>query len=112
MNSEKKPFDNKLVRQALNMAVDKQSILNSVYQGAGQAAKNPIPPTMWSYNNKVKDYAFDISKAKALLAKAGYPNDLEIDLWYLPVSRPYNPDGKRMAELIQSDWAKIGVKAN
>ena len=111
LNVEKKPLDNKLVRQALNMAVDKQSILSSVYQGAGQAAKNPIPPTMWSYNNKVKDYAFDISKAKALLAKAGYPNGLEVDLWYLPVSRPYNPDGKRMAELIQSDWAKIGVKA-
>lgn len=109
-NTEKKPFDNKLVRQALNMAVDKQSILKSVYQGAGQPAKNPIPPTMWSYNDKVKDYAFDITKAKELLAKAGYPNGLEVEMWYLPVTRPYNPDGKRMAELIQADWAKIGVK--
>jgi len=110
-NVEKKPFDNKLVRQALNMAVDKQAILKSVYQGAGQAAKNPIPPTMWSYNDKVKDYSYDPVKAKALLAKGGYPNGVEVDLWYLPVTRPYNPDGKRMAELIQSDWAKIGVKA-
>jgi dipeptide transport system substrate-binding protein len=109
-NVEKKPFDNKLVRQALNMAIDKQSILKSVYQGAGQVAKNPIPPTMWSYNDKIKDYPLDLVKAKALLAKAGYPNGLEIDLWWLPVSRPYNPDGKRMAELIQADWAKIGVK--
>lgn len=111
LNVEKKPLDNKLVRQALNMAVDKKSILGSVYQGAGQAAVNPIPPTMWSYNKKIKDYAYDVEKAKALLAKAGYPNGLEVDLWYLPVSRPYNPDGKRMAELIQADWAKIGVKA-
>ncbi|WP_338849423.1 ABC transporter substrate-binding protein [Massilia sp. W12] len=109
-NTEKKPFDNKLVRQALNMAVDKQSILKAVYQGAGQAAKNPIPPTMWSYNDKVKDYPLDIAKAKELLAKAGYPNGLEVELWYLPVTRPHNPDGKRMAELIQADWAKIGVK--
>lgn len=111
LNVEKKPLDNKLVRQALNMAVDKKSILGSVYQGAGQAAINPIPPTMWSYNKKIKDHAYDVKNAKALLAKAGYPDGLEIDLWYLPVSRPYNPDGKRMAELIQSDWAKIGVKA-
>ncbi|CAN5888047.1 ABC transporter substrate-binding protein [soil metagenome] len=110
-NVEKKPFDNKLVRQALNMAVDKASILKSVYAGAGQMAKNPIPPTMWSYNDKIQDYPFNIAKAKELLSKAGYPNGVEIDLWYLPVSRPYNPDGKRMAELIQADWAKIGVKA-
>jgi dipeptide transport system substrate-binding protein len=110
-NVEKKPFDNKLVRQALNMAIDKESILKSVYQGQGQVAKNPIPPILWSYNNNVKDYPFDIAKAKELLAKAGYPNGFEVDLWYLPVTRPYNPDGKRMAELIQADWAKIGVKA-
>ena len=109
-NVEKKPFDNKLVRQALTMAVDKQSILKSVFQGAGQPAKNPLPPTMWGYNDKIKDYAYDPAKAKELLAKAGYPNGVEVELWYLPVTRPYNPDGKRMAELIQADWAKIGVK--
>jgi dipeptide transport system substrate-binding protein len=110
-NVEKKPFDNKLVRQALNMAVNKKGILDAVFQGAGQVAKNPIPPTLWSYNDKVTDYPYDPAKAKALLAQAGYPNGTEVELWYLPVTRPYNPDGKRMAELIQSDWEKIGVKA-
>lgn len=109
-NVEKKPFDSKLVRQALSMAVDKQTILKTVYQGAGQPAKNLIPPMLWSYNDKIKDYPYDPAKAKALMAKAGYPNGVDIDLWYLPVTRPYNPDGKRMAELIQADWAKIGVK--
>jgi dipeptide transport system substrate-binding protein len=111
-NVEKKPFDNKLVRQALNMAVDKKSILSAVFQGAGQPAKNPIPPTLWSYNNNVKEYPYDVAKAKEMLAKAGYPNGVEVELWYLPVTRPYNPDGKRMAELLQADWAKVGVKAN
>lgn len=109
-NVEKKPFDNKLVRQALNLAVDRASILKSVYAGTGQVAKNVIPPTMWSYNDKIKEYPYDVAQAKELLAKAGYANGLEVELWYLPVSRPYNPDGKRMAELIQADWAKIGVK--
>jgi dipeptide transport system substrate-binding protein len=90
--------------------VDKQAILKSVFQGAGQPAKNPMPPTMWGYNDKVKDYPYDVAKAKSLLTKAGYPNGVEVDLWYLPVTRPYNPDGKRMAELIQADWEKIGVK--
>ena len=109
-NVEKKPFDNKLVRQALNMAVNKKAILDSVFQGAGQPAKNPIPPTLWSYNDKGKEYPYDPAAAKALLAKAGFPNGTEVELWYLPVTRPYNPDGKRMAELIQADWEKIGVK--
>ena len=110
-NVEKKPFDNKLVRQALNMAVNKKGILDAVFQGAGAPAKNPIPPTLWSYNDKVSDYPYDPVKAKALLAQAGVPAGTEVDLWYLPVTRPYNPDGKRMAELIQSDWEKVGVKA-
>ncbi|MCX7172143.1 MAG: ABC transporter substrate-binding protein, partial [Proteobacteria bacterium] len=110
-NVEKKPFDSKLVRQALNMAVDKQNILKAVYQGAGQAAINPIPPTLWSYNKKIKDYPYDVVKARELMVKAGYPNGIEVDLWYLPVTRPYNPDGKRMAELLQADWARIGVRA-
>jgi dipeptide transport system substrate-binding protein len=110
-NVEKKPFDSKLVRQALNYATDKESILKAVYQGNGQVAKNPIPPILWGYNNSVQDYPYDPAKAKALLAQAGYANGFEVDLWYLPVTRPYNPDGKRMAELIQADWAKVGVKA-
>jgi len=110
-NTEKKPFDNKLVRQALNMATNKDAILKAVYQGQGQVAKNPIPPILWSYNNAVKDYAYDPAKAKELLTQAGYPNGFEVELWYLPVTRPYNPDGKRMAELVQADWDKIGVKA-
>ena len=109
-NVEKKPFDSKLVRQALSMAVDKQTILKTVYQGAGQLAKNLIPPMMWSYNDQIKDFPYDVAKAKALMVKAGYGNGVTIDLWYLPVSRPYNPDGKRMAVLIQADWEKIGVK--
>ncbi len=109
-NVEKKPFDSKLVRQALNLAVNKKAILDTVFQGAGQVAKNPIPPTLWSYNDKVVDYAYDPAKAKALLAQAGYAGGTPVELWYLPVTRPYNPDGKRMAELIQSDWEKVGVK--
>ncbi|HEY3566115.1 MAG TPA: ABC transporter substrate-binding protein [Casimicrobiaceae bacterium] len=109
-NVEKKPFDSKLVRQALNYATNKDAILKAVYQGNGQVAKNPIPPILWGYNNAVQEYPYDAAKAKQLLAQAGYPNGFEVDLWYLPVTRPYNPDGKRMAELIQADWEKIGVK--
>jgi dipeptide transport system substrate-binding protein len=109
-NTQKEPFGDKRVRQALNMAVNKQAIIDVVFQGAGKAAKNPIPPTIWSYNDAVKDYPYDPEKAKALLAEAGV-TDLKTNIWAMPVQRPYNPNAKRMAELIQADWAKVGVEA-
>lgn len=110
-NTKKKPFDNKKVRQALNLAINKQAIMDAVFQGSGKIAKNPIPPTIWSYNDKIKDYPYDPIKAKKLLAEAGFPNGFETDIWAMPVQRPYNPNARRMAEIIQADWAKIGVKA-
>ncbi|GKX52848.1 dipeptide ABC transporter periplasmic-binding protein DppA [Budvicia aquatica] len=111
-NMTKKPLDNQKVRQALSMAVNKKSIIDAVFQGAGQPAKNLIPPTMWSYNDEVQDYAYDPARAKELLKEAGLADGFTIDLWAMPVQRPYNPNARRMAEMIQSDWAAIGVKAN
>src|SRR5690606_32415217 len=108
-NTEKKPFDDKRVRQALNLAINKDAIIEAVYQGAGTKAKNPIPPTMWSYNDEVEDYPYDVERAKQLLAEAGYADGFETDLWAMPVQRPYNPNAARMAELVQADWAKVGV---
>jgi dipeptide transport system substrate-binding protein len=110
-NVEKKEFQDVRVRQALSMAMNKQAIMDAVFQGSGKIAKNPIPPTIWSYNDKIKDYAYDVAAAKKLLADAGYPNGFETDIWAMPVQRPYNPNARRMAEIIQADWAKVGVKA-
>ena len=110
-NVEKKPFDDVRVRKAINMAIDKKAIIDGVYLSTGVAAKNPIPPSMWSYNDAIKDDAFDPEGAKKLLAAAGLPNGFTTDLWAMPVQRPYNPNAKRIAELMQADLAKIGVKA-
>jgi dipeptide transport system substrate-binding protein len=110
-NTTKKPFDDKRVRKALNMAMNKKAIIDAVYLSTGIAAKNPIPPSMWSYNDDVKDDPYDPEAAKKLLAEAGYPNGFETDLWAMPVQRPYNPNARRIAELMQADLAKVGVKA-
>ena len=111
MNVEHKPFDNRDVRVAVNMAIDKKAILDAVYQGSGIPATNLIPPTMWSYNKSVEDYKYDPDAAKKLLAQAGYPNGFETTLWAMPVQRPYNPDARRIGEMMQADLAKIGVNA-
>ena len=110
-NAMKPPFDKKEVRQALSMAIDKASIIKNVYLGAGQPAKNLIPPTLWAYDDAVTDYAYDPEKAKAMLASAGVKGPIDVDLWYMPVQRPYNPDAKRIAEMMQSDLGKVGVNA-
>ena len=110
-NTMKKPFDDVRVRKAFNMAINKKAIIDAVYLSTGVAAKNPIPPTMWSYNDDVRDDPFDPVAAKKLLAEAGYPNGFDTDLWAMPVQRPYNPNARRIAELMQADLAKLGVKA-
>ncbi|HZS84785.1 MAG TPA: ABC transporter substrate-binding protein [Stellaceae bacterium] len=110
-NTTKKPFDDKRVRQAINMAINKKAIIDAVYLGTGVAAINPIPPIMWGYNKNVKDYPYDPEKAKKLLAEAGLANGFETDLWAMPVQRPYNPNARRIAELMQADLAKVGIKA-
>ena len=110
-NVQHPPLDKLEVRQALDMAVNKQAIIDAVYQGAGQLAVNAMPPTQWSYDDSIKDAAFDPDKARALLKAAGVPEGTEITLWAMPVQRPYNPNAKLMAEMLQADWAKIGIKA-
>ena len=110
-NTTKKPFDDVRVRKAINMAIDKAAIISAVYLGTAVAAVNPIPPSMWAYNKAIKDDAFNPAEAKKLLAAAGYPNGFVTDLWAMPVQRPYNPNAKRIAELMQADLAKIGVTA-
>ena len=110
MNAQKPPFDKVEVRKAIAMAIDRDAILKEVYQGAGQKAKNPIPPTMWSYDESTVDYPYDPAKAKEMLAAAGVTS-LATDLWWMPVQRPYNPNAKRMAEMMQADLAKVGITA-
>jgi dipeptide transport system substrate-binding protein len=110
-NTEKPPFDDVRVRRALNLAVNKDAIIDAVYLGGGTKAKNPIPPTMWSYNEAVEDYGYDPEAARALLAEAGLGNGFTTDLWAMPVKRPHNPNARRMAEMIQADWKAVGVDA-
>ncbi len=108
-NATQAPFDKPEVRKALNMAINKQAIVDGVFQGLASPAKNPIPPTMWSYNNAIEDDKYDPEAAKKMLADAGV-KDLSMKVWAMPVSRPYMVNARRAAELIQADFEKVGVK--
>lgn len=112
LNMDKPPFNDLRVRKAMNMAINKQAILDEVYGDTAVGAVSVIPPTMWSHNDQLQDEPFDPSQAKQLLAQAGYPNGFQTDLWAMSVDRAYNPDPQRMARMIQSDLARIGVRAD
>ncbi|MFJ7649924.1 ABC transporter substrate-binding protein [Lysinibacillus sp. NPDC097279] len=102
------PFDNVKVRQAVNYAIDKQALVDAFYEGLAQPAKNPMPPVIAGYNDDITGYAYDPEKAKALLKEAGYDGK-EIELWAMPVPRPYMPDGQKIAEAIQKNLADVGI---
>ncbi|HBR96900.1 MAG TPA: ABC transporter substrate-binding protein [Gammaproteobacteria bacterium] len=109
-NTQKPPFDQALVRQALSMAIDKPSLVEAVYRGKGTPANGPLPPAVWSYNATVADYAYDPQMARQHLESAGLGDGFKMQLWAMPVSRPYNPDANRMAKLLQTAWLAIGVE--
>jgi peptide/nickel transport system substrate-binding protein len=111
-NTLKPPFDNPKVRIALNHAVNKDALIAGLYNNLAVRAKNPLPPGYLGYNDSIQEYAYDVEKAKALLAEAGHPNGFEFDLWTMPVARPYMPDPQKAAEALQADFARVGVKAN
>jgi dipeptide transport system substrate-binding protein len=108
-NVTQPPFDKPEVRHALNAAIDRDALIKALFQEAGAIpADNLIPPTMWSWNKDVKADAYDPEAAKKVLADNGVTT---IDLWASDRVRPYNPNFARAAELIQADWAKVGVTA-
>jgi len=105
MNVRIKPFDNKKVRQAVNMAINKQRICKIINNRA-VPANQPLPPAMPGYDKNYKGYAFDAAKAKSLLAEAGFADGFTTEL-YANNTDP-NP---RIAQAIQRDLAEIGIKA-
>ncbi|PKI17178.1 ABC transporter substrate-binding protein [Colwellia sp. 12G3] len=109
-NTRKAPFDNKLVRQAISLAINKQAIIDTVYQGQAARAKSILPETSWAYDSDTPELGYDPIRAKSLLEVAGYAQGFTMDIWAMPVQRAYNPNAVTMAKLIQGDLKKIGVE--
>jgi peptide/nickel transport system substrate-binding protein len=103
-----KPLDDKRVRQAINYAIDRKRITDTVLLGLVSPMDLPWPPASPAYEaTKVNLYSFDLDKAKSLLADAGV-SDLELDFVYAPTLPEYGT----IAQILQSDLTKIGVKVN
>lgn len=111
MNGDRPPLDNPKVRLAIAHAVNTPALIKLAFLGMASPATTPLPPTMWGHNPRIKPYAFDPAKARALLRQAGLPGGFETTLWVMPVSRPYMPQPEKIARLIQDNLAAVGIRA-
>jgi peptide/nickel transport system substrate-binding protein len=121
-NYKVKEFQSQKVRLAFAHAINKPAIVDALYGGTGLVATQFQPPALWGANPGLKDFEWDPAKAKALLSESGHREGLReitwedgrrqpLELWYLPVSRPYFPNPKEIAEAIAADLAKAGIRA-
>jgi peptide/nickel transport system substrate-binding protein len=108
INNQKKPFDDKRVRQALNFAVNKEAIVRDVLKGTGSLSAGPVLPKTWGADGGLKPYAYDPERAKKLLAEAGLPNGFSTTLW-VPESGSGMQSPVAMSTVIQSNLKAIGV---
>ena len=99
------PFDNKLVRQALCYAINRDDVITVVAEGLGAPAYGVLPPSTNGHLDNPSNYTYDPAKAKELLAQAGYPDGFETKLM------AFNDLGKRVAEIVQMFLAEVGITA-
>jgi peptide/nickel transport system substrate-binding protein len=111
LNTEKPYLKDPQIRIGLSHAIDKNTIIQAIFQGMAIPAKNPFAPSIWGYNDAIEPYEYDPAKAKKMLTEAGFDFTRELELWAMPVSRAYMPDPVKTAELIQAYLSAVGVKA-
>lgn len=107
-NTVREPFTDARVRQALNLAVNKNAIVNSILQGSASASSAPVSPGVFGFV-PAGPYEYNPERARELLAEAGYPDGFEVNL--------YHPTGRYLldatiAEAVQAQLAEVGVTAN
>jgi peptide/nickel transport system substrate-binding protein len=108
INNQKKPLDDKRVRQALNYAVNKEAIVRDVLKGTGAVSAGPVLPNTWGADPGLKAYPYDPERAKKLLAEAGFPNGFSTTLW-VPESGSGMQSPVAMSTVIQSNLRAVGV---
>lgn len=103
-NTEKEPFNNKKVRQAISKAINKEDLINGILDGVALPAKGPLAPTVFGYDESIDTLSYDTEEAKKLLAEAGFENGFQTELLI------YDTGAMRDAAVfIQSELSKVGI---
>ncbi|AET70875.1 ABC-type dipeptide transport system, periplasmic component [Desulfosporosinus orientis DSM 765] len=113
MRTDRKPFNDPKVRQAISMAINRKELVKALYQGNALVANGPLPPSLLGYDKTIQPYPYDPAKAKELLREAGYDDNLSFDLITYSDSRPYNTiGGDNLAVAIQGYMKEVGITVN
>ncbi len=113
LNPSYEPLATKEVRQAIAQSINKEAIVQAFWGDLGETDGHFTPPSLSEYtSDDVDDYEYSVDEAKAALAAAGYPDGFDLDLWYMPVSRPYFPNPKPIAEAFAAELSQIGINVN
>ena len=107
-NLEEDLFKDVRVRQALNYAINKEAIIQTIFQGVGEPSSAPIVPEIFGYT-QAGPYEYDLEKAKDLLAQAGYADGFDLELFH-PTGR--YPQDSTVIEAVQAMLADVGVNAS
>ncbi|MDQ6781553.1 MAG: ABC transporter substrate-binding protein [Candidatus Eremiobacteraeota bacterium] len=110
MQVEKPPFNNVLVRRAINEAIDAKALVRNFYDPSAKVATDLLPLAVWPHPSKTA-YDYNPADARRLMAQAGFPHGFSTTLWYMTLPRPYVAEPQRVAEAIQSDLKQIGINA-
>ncbi len=109
LNNERPPFDDLRVRLAVARGLDRSLIVDEILKGHGEPAHTPLPPALLSEDARARTLVLDPERARRLLARAGVPDGFETTLTISPAPRPYLPEPRRLAELVQEGLAAIGL---
>lgn len=113
LNPSYKPLSDSRVRQAIAYAINRPAIVQSFWGDLGQHDAHFLPPLFtWAQDTSLPAYPFDPQKAKQLLSEAGLAQGFDLELWYMPTSRPYFPTPKPIAEAFAADLSAVGIRVN
>ena len=105
-NTEKEPFNDPKVRQAISKAIDRPTLIEGIYEGFGIPAISPLAPGIFGYTEDVTSMAYNIDEAKALLAEAGYADGFKTTIWTND-----NPARQQVAIVLQEELKKLNIQA-
>lgn len=105
-NIDKEPFNNVKVRQAISMAIDKQQILEGIYEGTGVPAVGPLAPDVYGFDDSVKPLEYNLEEAKKLLKEAGYEKGFKTTIW----TNEGNAERLKIAEYVQSALRELNIE--
>lgn len=109
MNNEKYPFSMREVRVAINHAIDKERLINEVFDNLAKPASTYIPTSLWGYNENLEPYEYNPEKSRRLLSEAGLPNGFKTTIWVMDAARDYFPKPLQAAEFIRDSLKEVNI---